>query len=300
MSHWTGQVTFRSAIAFDPCAGTWSKLPDMPSHRSGAISVVCGNQWILAGGTDGDTRVASTVAFDFEGETWSTLPDMPGEGREFASAGAIGGCIIVGGGDTGSPMSSKELSSCCMFSPQTKTWTELPDMPTKRSQAFSAVLGDEKFVIVGGEDRTDAVAFSLATKVWEKLPDWPTPSRTAATACSCEGNTPGLGSSGGALFIVGGLFPDGFNSYPQKATASVVRFDLDSGWTTLPDMPEARAMAACVVAGGGLLVVGGFSEQKSAATTFRFDFGKGTWSTLEEMPVARRSADLFAIPAHAE
>ena len=61
---------------YDPVAGTWAKLPDLPTPRGGLGATVVGNRLITAGG-ESPTGVFGTVEiFDINANTWAPGPAM--------------------------------------------------------------------------------------------------------------------------------------------------------------------------------------------------------------------------------
>ena len=61
---------------YDPIAGTWAKLPDLPTPRGGLGAAVVGNRLITAGG-ESPTGVFGTVEiFDINANTWTAGPAM--------------------------------------------------------------------------------------------------------------------------------------------------------------------------------------------------------------------------------
>jgi hypothetical protein len=80
----------------------WRYLPAMSVSRcSGGGCVLSDGRFAVLGGTDGntsDTRSCEALTMDGDGERWEQLPPMH-EPRFGCLCAAIGGCVIVAGGD---------------------------------------------------------------------------------------------------------------------------------------------------------------------------------------------------------
>jgi hypothetical protein len=62
---------------FDPAAGTWERLPAMPTARGGQGAALAGGRLVVAGGEDPTGVYAEVEAYDVAAQRWSTLPPLP-------------------------------------------------------------------------------------------------------------------------------------------------------------------------------------------------------------------------------
>ena len=62
---------------FDPVAGTWERLPAVPTPRGGQGAAFAGRRLVVAGGEDPSGVYSEVEAYDVATEQWSALPAMP-------------------------------------------------------------------------------------------------------------------------------------------------------------------------------------------------------------------------------
>ncbi|OSX69166.1 hypothetical protein BU14_1779s0002 [Porphyra umbilicalis] len=105
--HSTSQRTFSR---FTPPAGggadgQWAALPAAPRVRDHVSAVVVGDEMVLAGGRDGGARspfnavVTEIDVYAFGSGAWRTLRSRLAVGRGAPVVGAIGGRVVIAGGE---------------------------------------------------------------------------------------------------------------------------------------------------------------------------------------------------------
>lgn len=62
---------------FDPAAGSWERLPAMPTARGGLAAALVGGRIVTAGGEDPVHAFGEVEAYDIATATWSSLPPLP-------------------------------------------------------------------------------------------------------------------------------------------------------------------------------------------------------------------------------
>jgi hypothetical protein len=62
---------------FDPVAGTWERLPALPTARGGQGAAMAGGRLVVVGGEDPSGVYSEVEAYDVAGERWSVLASMP-------------------------------------------------------------------------------------------------------------------------------------------------------------------------------------------------------------------------------
>jgi N-acetylneuraminic acid mutarotase len=136
----------------------------------------------------------------------------------------------------GKPVELVSVADFARFDPTTKTWTDLPPLPTPRS-THDAVVSLGKLYVVGGwwmhggqsgnnEFLEDALVFDLSKEGarWEKLETPPFQRRALAVA-----------ANKGIIFVLGGLEEDG------NVVKSVAIYDPASNtWTRGPELPGSK------------------------------------------------------------
>eukprot|EP00929_Paragymnodinium_shiwhaense_P018365 TRINITY_DN12884_c0_g1_i1.p1 TRINITY_DN12884_c0_g1~~TRINITY_DN12884_c0_g1_i1.p1 ORF type:complete len:368 (+),score=47.25 TRINITY_DN12884_c0_g1_i1:68-1171(+) len=139
----------RSVERFDPSRGIWEGMPDMLSHRCGAVAGVLKGKMYVCGGESGECGeyiLSSVEVYNPTANDWSETSAM--EGHRFAAAGAVlDGAIYVCGGSIGlDALSSVEcyehIGALC-------AWRCLRPMHEARMASQMAAV-DGKLYVYGG------------------------------------------------------------------------------------------------------------------------------------------------------
>jgi N-acetylneuraminic acid mutarotase len=155
-------------------------------------------------------------------------------------------------------------------------WTQAAPMPTARTGAAAAALGDEIYVIGGldGFGRTVATVEVFDTKA----NSW----RTAAPL-SIAIHHAAAAAVAGRVFVMGG--EEGLSSSPVNSV-----FSYDPGrneWRSLADLPKERGGASAVVVDGKVHLLGGSNRLEILDSHLVFDPAIGQWTSGEPMPSGR-------------
>ena len=202
IAHAFDKTVVATVYEFDPAISTWSTRKPMPSPRTAFAVAVLGNKIHCIGGLTGKAHTAYDVVTD----TWETLPEMPTP-REHVGAATIGTTIyVVGGRYAGDPSSpgTQNTNAAEAYDTETKTWTELPNMPSYRGGLGVAAVGGKVYAF-GGEFPgvyKNVEEFDPTTKTWRTMQPMPTPRHGISTAVLNGwihvvggGTKPGAGSS---------------------------------------------------------------------------------------------------------
>ena len=82
---------------FDPVAGSWTRLPDMPTPSGSLGAAAVAGNLVTVGGEAPTDVIDEVQAFDLETEKWSSLPPM-GTPRHGVSVAAIGATLYAADG----------------------------------------------------------------------------------------------------------------------------------------------------------------------------------------------------------
>jgi hypothetical protein len=143
-------------LRFDPKTSAWTALKPLPKPRSSHDAVVVGDTlyvaggWRLSGSTKGDWDVGA-LSLDLADShaDWQVLPD-PGFRRRALSIGTAGGKVYVIGGINAD---RDVVPTVSVYDPQTKRWSEGPDLPGKDKDAFGVqVTSAGGFLYANGMD----------------------------------------------------------------------------------------------------------------------------------------------------
>jgi N-acetylneuraminic acid mutarotase len=191
-------------------------------------------------------------------KTWEELPMGPAlQGMPLVS---YQGQLYRTGGmaahnKAGTPNDLVSVADFAKFDPETKTWTNLPPLPSSRSTHDAVVVGDRLYVVGGwsmnggdainSEFLEDALVFDLSKEdgSWETLPAPPFQRRALAAA-----------SIQGKLYVLGGLTEEG------KVVKTVDIYDpATQAWSSGPDLPgdKLEGFAASAFGIGDRLYVSG-------------------------------------------
>ena len=177
-----GDIASGEAYDIDASPCGWHDLPHMPCPRSNFAAVAVGQMIYLLGGYyrtstgiigfDSETVECWDVAYDTTSQTWITLANSSYriQFRQGHAAAVIGRNIYVVGGYG----SGKHLDSLHAYNVDTKTWTtNLPPMPTQRTECTAVSIGS-KIIVMGGSNNTSrrlctVEAYDISSQKWSTL-----------------------------------------------------------------------------------------------------------------------------------
>jgi hypothetical protein len=212
--------------------------------------------------------------------------DLPA-GRAGAGTFTSGEKIYLIGGRTGDAPTNSVLVTTVFAGNLTK-WADAPALPEPRSDAAVVNLSGVPYV-VGGTDASGAATATVFRGTvdegvltgWEVADDIALP----APITDAAGATTGRG-----LFLFGGRTADGISAktwFSPLTTTGTPKLQNWQELTQLP-LPEARANATAINAGGAVYVVGGEGPNGASDSVFylRFDtHGDPAEDTETEQPV---------------
>ncbi len=167
-------------------------------------------------------------------------------------------------------------------------------LPQPRTDGTVVQSGTSLLYIGGSADGTDAVASVYASPIrstegnlspWTEIAPLPEP-RRAASAVVVSGTVYVIGGFDG----VGAPTTTVFAGTPDPATGTI------ASWTAsdVLALPEARGAASAVVAGDGIILVGGTGPSGATATAWKSTLdAKGApaaWKPMADMPERRTAA----------
>ncbi len=144
------------------------QLPDMPAPLINACGVVIKDIAYIAGGITTPAGITEKIFWSLNlsapDEGWKELPDIPGPSRMLATAAAADGKVYVFGGvelvsqPGDSLLKRNYLSDCWEYSPATKNWKRIADLPhpvaAAPTPAYNA--GQSHVMLFGGDDGKNA------------------------------------------------------------------------------------------------------------------------------------------------
>lgn len=256
--------------SWDESQAKWTRLATLPEARHHiALAAANGRLWGIGGFSGGfpNWRARSSV-FWYEPATdrWHTGPDLT-QPRAEGVAAAVQGKVYLIGGRIPSVASASHFNDhqdtvlAEVLDPASGRWSRVPDAPTARNSAASAVI-DGRIYVVGGRTALKQADGSLRQVNVPTLEVFDPGNNTWTSRAPMPQARGGLAAAayGGKLYVFGGeqwvpeqrVFADSWVYDPAR-----------DRWDALPPMPTARhGLGAATlnnrihVFGGGLRVGG--------------------------------------------
>ena len=162
---------------YDPVARTWSMGRAIPTPREAMAAVVFdGKIHLIGGAADIQSGVGIEIhdVYDPQKDTWQQRAPLPVP-VEHTVGGVLNGRIFIAGGRS----MFGNLKRLQIYNPTTNTWTQGPELQTRRS-GFGLAVFEKRIYVFGGEDlRTRAVTptverYDPVTQQWEYVADFRT------------------------------------------------------------------------------------------------------------------------------
>ena len=161
-------ISLASVARFDPKAGKWENLPDLPAGRSSHDAAVVGDTLVVVGGwrMNGAGKPSAwcgtALRLDLAkpGATWEEVA-QPFK-RRALSAVAHGGKVYVVGGLTADGGTARDVD---VYDPAARTWAAGPGLPDGKMNGFSPAAvstGDALYA-----SPADGTVYQLAGDAWE-------------------------------------------------------------------------------------------------------------------------------------
>jgi N-acetylneuraminic acid mutarotase len=271
--------------------------------------------------------IVFTVVGVAAGGGWRDEAPLPTARGEVAAA-TTGDGIAVIGGFLADGRSSRRVD---VYSPPTRRWHRLPDLPRAVNHAFAAAWRGRLYV-AGGYGATERLrtAWVFEAGRWRPLPSLPY----------------GLAAGGaavldGRLYLVGGVAgpPDRSRLVPRALVLDLAHpvrwrfapgparrehlavaatsgsiyaiggrsagYDTNSklvqswrpgnpGWQTKAALPESRGGAGAAAIGGTIVSVGGEAPAGTIGTVFAYDVADNAWRRVANLPTPRHGLAVAA------
>jgi N-acetylneuraminic acid mutarotase len=215
---------FSAVEEYNPATDRWTKKADMPTARTSmGISAVNGKIYAIGGANAAGTVVSIVEEYNPATDRWTKKADMPTARASIGISVVNGKIYAIGGKSTGST-SWSNFSTVEMYDPETDTWTQKADMPTRRYSLSAAVVDGKIYAIGGSADETFNVPLvaTSTVEVYDQTTDtWAqdTDMLTARTHFS-------MTTVNGRIYAVGGApgFPG--LARPRTIVTAVEEFDI--------------------------------------------------------------------------
>ena len=249
--------------------GFWMFGGSMSAPRYDAAAGVINGQLYVAEGTLGGGPTMQNETYTPPYFAWSTR--TPGTIQRANPASAVVGdqLYLVGGCFLGN-CSGGVTNITEAYSTNSGTWTRKAPMPTARTRATAAALGNRLYVF-GGATGGSPLASSAVVEAYDPVTDtW-----TAKTPMPTARDNAMAAAIGGKIYVVGGYV----SSSGQRVGTLEVYDPASDSWTTKTPMPTARERAALGIVNGRMHIVGGENSSGALRVHEVYDPATDSWQT---------------------
>jgi N-acetylneuraminic acid mutarotase len=250
--------------AWDAGQARWTRLATLPEARHHiALAGTNGRLWGIGGFSGGfpNWRAESSVFwYEPAADRWHKGPDLTQARAEGVAAAVQGRVYWIGGRVPAFPGAShfndhEDSTRAEVLDPATGRWSRLPDAPTARNSAASAVI-DGRIYVVGGRTAQKQADGTLRQVNVSTLEVFDPASNTWTTRQPMPQARGGLAAAThkGKLYVFGGeqWVPE------QKVFADSWVYDpAKDQWQALPPMPTARHGLGAATLNNRIHLVGG-------------------------------------------
>jgi hypothetical protein len=230
----------RDFLEFDPAAGVWRRLPDLPQPRDHAMLAGHADDLYLFGGYVAGQFQPTRQAFRFHlpTSTWHALPDLP-MNMGASGAATLNGRIYV----------ADAAGTLVEFDPMQQTYATLPRAPGARDHSQLLAFRGELWLIsgrVGSFILRSVDIFDLVTGSWRAGPLLNAGRSGFAAAVVAD-----------QIMVAGGEVLGDFSQPTELVPTVEILASEAEGWRFAPLMPTAAHGVAGFGLGGRFHAVGG-------------------------------------------
>lgn len=204
---------------------------------------------LVAGGYDGERRLASAEVFDPSTEKFVSVGAMDVARSGAAAAALADGRILIAGGAVGAGRETRPTAAAELFDPKMMLFSRTGDMTEARYKHAAAVLQDGKVLIVAGSDERDYRGKKATLEIYDpKRATFRAAGRLRVERFKLADAVVPLPD--GRVLIAGGApRPELYD--PRTGRTELVDLDLGGSW---------NFMTADRLADGRVLLAGGYRE----------------------------------------
>ena len=246
----------QKTYAYTPGTTAWddAAIADLPAPRIGAAADFLQGQWVLAGGAVNGVASSSVIAWDAVNNIWQDVSSLPAP-REGAGGVKIPGLFLVIGGydGQGGPFSNTVYqllpgSNCPTLTPTITPTPTITDTPVSTALPTSTPS-----------------ACGVGSGRW-----------TAAPA------PPVLNVHDSSIIALNGsVYQFGGQVATDRPLTNAYRYNPASGvWSAIAPLPAPRMAQGIVTDGTSIYLLGGFDNNQTQATLWRYNPATNTYTTL--------------------
>jgi uncharacterized protein (TIGR03382 family) len=273
---------------YDPATGTWSATGAMAQTRGQpTLTLLNSGQVLIAGGTNGGTRLASAELYDPATNTFTATGAMTLARNAHAATLLRDGRVLAVSGFNG----SGEVAGVDRYDPTTGTWTAVAPPLVPRHYATSTLLPDGRVLLAGG--------FAAGSATFQSELYDPTTNAWTATGDllrARSGHSATLLPDGRVL-VTGGSASAG--SAPEQETE--VYDPVTGNWSDAGPLNDARENhTATLLPSGKVLLVGGYTSAPATtmfASTELYDPSISRWTPAGSMGTPRAFPLVTLLPS---
>ncbi len=255
-------------------AQAWASIPDLPTPRTSAATVVADGKVYVMGGLDELGRASRKVeVFSPRDKSWTVAASLP---TAIYDATAVGlsaegpDRILLFGGQMGR---RGEISGAVyQYDAHSNAWSEATRMPSGRAALTATLYGELVYVIGGvGEDAVSSRVdvYDTSSDSWHQGPSLQM-GRSHMSAVTV----------GRLIYVIGGKDESG-----GSVLDIVETLDPTSGaWAEVQELEVGRASLGALEQTGRVYILGGENIDTALDSVETFDPKSGRWETFQPLP----------------
>ena len=151
-----GTNYLNSAELYDPVANTFTSTTSMPTMRAWHSSVLLNDGTVLiVGGYNSTAYINTATIYDPSTNSYSSTSNSMSEARGYASLTLLGnGKVLIVGGANLRSSSFQPTNTAELYDPVTKTFSSLPNLPSRMYYHTATLQADGLVLITGGQAST--------------------------------------------------------------------------------------------------------------------------------------------------
>jgi Kelch motif/Galactose oxidase, central domain len=221
-------------------SGTTTDAPRLPDARTEVAGAFWDGKIAVAGGLTPDSSTDRLDLFDVSRRAWSAGPQLPHR-YDHASLAELGGRLYLVGGYLS--QLNNPTSEVWSLGPGETTWTQEPDLATRRGAPAAAAAGG-KLVTLGGVDGSGTVL--RTTEIFTPGSGW-----SAGPNMSIPREHVGAAGAGDKVYAIAGRNANGAVTTVESLVVG------ESEWRSEPALHDERSGMAGARSESGRICTGG-------------------------------------------
>ena len=170
--------------------------------------------------------------------------------------------------------------------PDRGVWRTLAPAPTERTEVAAVTLRDKIYVVGGLEQPNFSNLMNFAVSALVEKYDPATDRWITRTPMPVGLHHPGIGVTGGRLYVIGGYTRSKLSVWHPVATVYAYDPAMDT-WAERAPMPTPRGALSVTEQDGKLYAIGGYDRNANSAAVEVYDAERNIWAERAPLPTPR-------------